>query len=246
MPKRFTETKKWDDPWFEELPSKYKLFWLYLLDECDHAGVWKVNFRKASFMIGESLEQSEVLRYLSGRVTKIDENYWIVNKFIEFQYNGLKNDKVGNSIRQILAKHRLTNLLNVLELGATKPLDSPYQGAKDKDKDKDKVMDKDKVKDKDTESELLNKKSVPNKFDPEFESVWDMYGRKGSKKQAYVEWKNLTKEDKQILIDHIPRYVEAHEAEPQYMKDFERYLKHQTYHSVIIERLRKNIFSGSI
>jgi hypothetical protein len=83
-------------------------------------------------------------------------------------------------------------------------------------------------------------------YTPEFENVWEMYGRKGSKKQAYVEWKNLTKEDKQILIDHIPRYVEAHEAEPQYMKDFERYLKHQTYHSVIIERPRKNFFSGSI
>jgi hypothetical protein len=240
MPKRFTETKKWDDPWFAELPSKYKLFWLYLLDECDHAGVWKVNFRKANFMIGESLEQAEVMRYLSGRVSKIDESYWIVDKFIDFQYNGLKNDKVGNSIRQILAKHRLTNLLRVLELGANKPLPSPYQGAKDKDKEKDMVMDKEKDKEKDT------KRASEITYAPDFEHAWEQYGRKGSKKVAYTEWKNLTSDDRATAMSHIPNYVEANEAEPHFMKDFERYLKQGTYHSIIIERPRKNTFSGAL
>jgi hypothetical protein len=28
MAKRFTDSAKWDDPWFAELPSKYKLFYL--------------------------------------------------------------------------------------------------------------------------------------------------------------------------------------------------------------------------
>ena len=147
MSKRFTDTKKWDDPWFAELPSKYKLFWLYLLDECDHAGVWKVNFRKAQFMIGESLEQAEVFRYLSDRIKKIDETYWLVLKFIDFQYGVLKNDNVSISVCKILDKHGLTEFANSKKQAPAKGLSSPSQGAKDKDKDKDKVMVKDKDKD---------------------------------------------------------------------------------------------------
>ena len=68
MAKRFTDSEKWKDAWFMDLPSKYKLFWLYLLDECNHAGVWKVNFKVASFYVGEHLEPSEVKRILKERV----------------------------------------------------------------------------------------------------------------------------------------------------------------------------------
>lgn len=143
MAKRFTDSAKWDDPWFAELPSKYKLFYIYLLDECDHAGVWKVNFRKANFMIGETLEQAEVLRYMSDRVRRIDEAYWLVSKFIKFQYGSLKNDKVGLSALAILKKHGLTEFAEEQKEAPTKPLPSPYQGAKDKDMVKDMVMDLD-------------------------------------------------------------------------------------------------------
>jgi hypothetical protein len=142
MAKRFTDSAKWDDPWFAELPSKYKLFYIYLLDECDHAGVWKVNFRKANFMIGETLEQAEVLRYMSDRVKRIDEAYWFVSKFIKFQYGGLKNDNVGISVKSILKKHGLTDFINEEKEAPAKPLPSPSLGAKDKDMVKDMDMDK--------------------------------------------------------------------------------------------------------
>lgn len=141
MAKRFTDSEKWDDPWFAELPSKYKLFYLYLLDECDHAGVWKVNIRKAQFMIGESLEQSEVLRHMSDRVHKIDESYWLVVKFIKFQYGTLRNDRMSQSALAILEKHGLTSFINDIKEAPSKPLPSPFLGVKDKDMDKDMDMD---------------------------------------------------------------------------------------------------------
>jgi hypothetical protein len=140
MAKRFTDTAKWDDPWFAELPSKYKLFWVYLLDECDHAGIWKVNFRKAQFMIGESLEQAEVMRYMSDRVKKVDESYWLVTKFVKFQYGSLKRDNVGISATAILKKHGLESFILQYTEAPHQPLPSPSVGAKDKDMDKD--MDK--------------------------------------------------------------------------------------------------------
>jgi len=142
MAKRLTDSAKWDDPWFAELPSKYKLFYIYLLDECDHAGIWKVNFRKANFMIGETLEQAEVLRYMSDRVKRVDEAYWLVSKFIKFQYGSLKNDKVGLSALAILKKHGLSEFIDASKEAPTKPLASPYQGAKDKDKVMDMILDK--------------------------------------------------------------------------------------------------------
>jgi uncharacterized protein YdaU (DUF1376 family) len=83
-------------------------------------------------------------------------------------------------------------------------------------------------------------------YAPDFENAWEQYGRKGSKKAAYTEWNSLSQQDRSIALSHIPRYVEANESEPHFMKDFERYLKHGTFHSTIIERPRKNTFNGAL
>jgi hypothetical protein len=144
MAKRFTDSAKWDDPWFAELPSKYKLFWVYILDECDHAGIWKVNFRKAQFMIGEPFEQSEVLRYISDRVHKIDESYWLILKFVNFQYGSLNGSKTAVSARHILEKHGLTDFVKQNEVRVSEGLDKGYLTLKDKDMDKD--MDNSSIK----------------------------------------------------------------------------------------------------
>lgn len=36
--KRFSETEKWDDPWFMELQPPAKLLFLYIIDRCNNAG----------------------------------------------------------------------------------------------------------------------------------------------------------------------------------------------------------------
>lgn len=41
--KRFTETSKWDDPWFRQLPGAQKLLFLYVADRCNNAGFWEVD-----------------------------------------------------------------------------------------------------------------------------------------------------------------------------------------------------------
>jgi hypothetical protein len=155
MAKRMTDSNKWEDAWFSDLPSKYKLLYLYLLDTCDHAGIWKVNFKVAMFMIGENLEPSEVKRVLSGRIRVINDEYWLIEKFIKFQYGNIKSDTVGKSVTKILESFSLQDVIlqntSANFKGASKGLDSPYQGSKDKDKDKAKV--KDKVKDKVKEEE---------------------------------------------------------------------------------------------
>ena len=137
MAKRFTDNEKWKDAWFMDLPSKYKLFWLYILDDCDHSGVWKINFKVAQFMVGEHLEMSEVKRYLKDRIIEVDNEYWFVIKFLKFQYpHGLKsNVKAQKSVINLLSKYKLIETVN-------KQLGNSYITVQDKDKDIDKDIDK--------------------------------------------------------------------------------------------------------
>jgi hypothetical protein len=91
MAKRFTDTNKWKDTWFQDLPNKYKLFWIYLLDECDAAGLWKPNMRLAQFQIGEPFEEVELRRVFADRIQITEEGYWYIPKFVDFQYGQLSD-----------------------------------------------------------------------------------------------------------------------------------------------------------
>jgi hypothetical protein len=134
MAKRLTDSRKWEDPWFTELPMKFKLLWLYLLDKCDHAGIFKKNIRLAEFLIGESLPESEIDKHFNGRLIKLDSETWRIPKFIEFQYGVLNpNNRLHLSVISLLEKE-----------GASKGLARGYLAPKDKDKRKDKDKDKDK------------------------------------------------------------------------------------------------------
>ena len=58
MAKRYTESNKWKNSWFRKLHPKYKLFWVYMLDQCDHAGLWEVDVELAAFQMGVKLNES--------------------------------------------------------------------------------------------------------------------------------------------------------------------------------------------
>uniref|UniRef100_A0A6M3IWJ0 Putative replication protein n=1 Tax=viral metagenome TaxID=1070528 RepID=A0A6M3IWJ0_9ZZZZ len=140
MANRFTDSRKWDDPWFRKLPCKYKAFFIFLLDKCDHAGIWKIDFESAEFHIGEKLDKNEILGIMNSRIIELKEK-WFIPKFINFQYQ-------VSSITELNPENRVHK--SVIELlkkeGALKGLKIPLQGCKDKDKDmvKDKDMDLDK------------------------------------------------------------------------------------------------------
>jgi len=128
MAKRFTDSDKWDDPFFADLPNKYKLFWIYLLDKCDHAGIYKVNLRLANFILGEIYILQEVKQVLNGRIQELSPEKWFIPKFISFQYGELDDEsRVHKSILKILKKERVS-------IGCGKGMHT----SKDKDKDKDK------------------------------------------------------------------------------------------------------------
>jgi len=66
-----------------------------------------------------------------------------------------------------------------------------------------------------------------------FEFAWGRYGRKGSKKLSRAEWVKLDGDDQQSAINYIDEY-KRQMKEPQFLKDFERYLKHRVWEGKIV------------
>jgi|3_EtaG_2_1085321.scaffolds.fasta_scaffold67137_2 hypothetical protein len=137
MAKRFTDSGKWSKAWFMELSSDHKLLWIYMLDSCDHAGIFEVNWPLTSFMTG--LQLTSIPEPFNKQVLRIDKKRYFIRDFVEFQYGPL-NEKVAvhRSVISILKK----NSINISTL--KQPLNKGYSGVKDKDKDMDKVKDKEK------------------------------------------------------------------------------------------------------
>ena len=146
MAKRFTETGKWKKKWIRELSPEMKLFWFYLLDNCDHAGIWEVDIDLAAFQIGIELDESTILNTFNRKIVSFKPGKWFIPKFIDYQYGELnKSNRAHLSVIKILTKYKLY-----------KGLARGLQGAKDKDKDKE----LDKVKDKDKKSKELQMLSI--------------------------------------------------------------------------------------
>jgi hypothetical protein len=64
-------------------------------------------------------------------------------------------------------------------------------------------------KEKDTNVSKNKKISYPD----EFESDWNLYGRKGSKKDSYTAWKVLSDDDRIKMRSHIPHYLQSNERQ---------------------------------
>lgn len=86
--KRFTETTKWDDPWFRKLPPEAKLFWDWICCKCDQAGVIEPDFDLAAFQTGSPITSS-ILGYFAGRIDKLPSGKLHIIKFVHFQYGQL-------------------------------------------------------------------------------------------------------------------------------------------------------------
>ena len=164
MAKRFTDTDKWKREWFCELDMKAKLVWFYLLDQCDHRGVWFQNFKLMSDQVGFKVSRELFESWFGSKVRRIDEDKYFIRSFVEFQYKKLNPE--NNAHKSVI---ELVSLVE--DLGPSEDLVSPCQGAQDKEKDKDKVKVQDQVKEKE---------KGPAKKD--FEKVYrEIYPRKEGK-----------------------------------------------------------------
>lgn len=124
MAKRFIDTGLFDDPWFMDLSNDGKLFWVYCITKCDHAGIIEINRRLAEFQTGIN-SLLTVIEELGNRLLRIDDRLFFIPKFLEFQYPGFPNSKVRQqqSAVSILTKY---GFIENGKLTLNKELDNTY------------------------------------------------------------------------------------------------------------------------
>lgn len=154
MAKRLTDSNKYKKAFYRSLDGPYKLFWDYLYHDCNHAGIWNVDFEIAQIYIGKDMpvDQETALKVFNeDQLRVLDFNNgksWFLPGFVDFQYNGKLNpsNRVHKSVLDELNKYK-DQLINALIDYGVIFLDAPLIGPTDGPKDKDKDKDKDKVKD---------------------------------------------------------------------------------------------------
>jgi len=102
MPKRFTETNKWEDKWFRRLSPTEKLVFIYMCEKCDSAGFYEVDNELMAFHTGLSEQEIEgAYEGLARGLLGANGVYWIRN-FLKHQKNENLNPE-NNAHKPIIA-----------------------------------------------------------------------------------------------------------------------------------------------
>jgi uncharacterized phage protein (TIGR02220 family) len=133
--KRFTDTDKWRDPWFRKLSAGAKLAFLFIVDNCDNAGVWDADMELANFSIGMEIPWEKVRESLGERMEVLKSGKWHLKKFVNFQCGELSDDcKPHAAVIRLLNKHGIQRV--------SKEYPKGIHTLKEKDQDKDEEKDK--------------------------------------------------------------------------------------------------------
>ena len=192
MAKRFISTNLFNDSWFMELDMKGKLFYIYLITNCDHAGIIDFNPKLAEVQIGIpnfSKTYRTVVEQLGNRLISLKNQYYFLPRFINFQYpKGLNYNVIAQA--SVIKRLKEFDLLDEENLTLKQDLVNSCLTVQDKDIDKEKDIDK--VKDKDKYADfVLMTKIVYEKLIEEYGEeatkwmIWKLDNFKGSKGKQY-------------------------------------------------------------
>lgn len=154
MSKRFTDTDKWRDSWFQALSPSHKIAMLYVFDNCDASGVFDPNLQLADFCIGTPIDWKEFRVAAGNRLAVLSNGKWHLTRFVDFQYGVLSPD----------CKPHL-NVIRLLQGHGIQRVSKGYPKGQGKEKDKEKEQEEE------TTSELV-------------ESIYSVYPRKEAPQDA--------------------------------------------------------------
>jgi hypothetical protein len=116
MAKRLTDTTKWTNKAFRKLPAKMKLLYLYILDNCDAAGVMNLDLDVIGFLLGDDFSLEEVKPAFEKRIIFLSDDKVIVRNYIAFQ-NGDVTDSKSNIAKSVISTLNSHGLLDRYKRG---------------------------------------------------------------------------------------------------------------------------------
>lgn len=121
MAKRLTDTTKWANKTFRALPDRMKLLYLYLLDNCDNAGVVRVDLDLIGYTLNTTLTRKEIESAFTGKLHFVSEDKIVVHNYIAFQNGDVfkSESRIAASIRSTLNSHGLLERYRKGEFGNT-------------------------------------------------------------------------------------------------------------------------------
>lgn len=216
MAKRFIDTQLFDDPWYMDLSKDSKIFWIYLITKCNHAGIIELNERLFKFQTGLKCMQT-VIKELGNRLVSVRDQYFFIPKFLDFQYPNFPNSKVKSqkSALDILIKFNI-DYNNYQTLN--EPLNKGYENGNDTDSGIE--------EEKEYESEV--------EIYPTFEDFWTAYNKKvGSKEKCKKKFDKLNQEIREQIMNHLFHYIKA-TPDKQYRLNPETFLNQKGWENEII------------
>lgn len=110
--KRFTDTLKWQNPWFRSLSTKHKILFIYILDACDNAGVLHLDFELINFVLKENFTLQEFKEVFSSKVIFLSEDKIIIRGFIRYQQGSNKNGgTMAKHIEKLIETHGIEKVI---------------------------------------------------------------------------------------------------------------------------------------
>ena len=238
---RMVDCATWDDPWFEALHPKGKLFFLYLLTNprSTSCGAFEITPRKMAFETGLTLEDVE--GFLNAWAPKVqwfpEHNIVFLKNFYRRQTN---SEKVRINAARIVASYpievRRAIAIEYPELiEAPDTLSVPHAYPTDKqDRDVTETetkQDRDRTETPPKPPEGLDGADAPatEQIDPLFLQFWQMYptGR-GKRIPALREWNRLKVAEKREALDRLPLFVGCHDWQKEggrFVRHAERWIK---------------------
>jgi hypothetical protein len=185
--KRFTETDKWTrDAWFCDLEPLHKLFWLYIVDNCDNVGVWEVNVKIANLLIGTDFRADELVGVFSKKIHIFDDGCkWWIRSFIDFQHGELSEDSKSKPIMSYIALLKKHTLWEGYAKGIQR------------------VQGKGKGKGEGKGTERAEDDLPANDYTEEFELVWNVYPKKINKLGSFRSFEKTKTPSVSTLVNAI-------------------------------------------
>lgn len=229
MAKRFTDTEIWNQDWFLDIPKDYKLFYFYMKDSCNHAGIFKPNFRVFSALNECSINGDEALDLFNSdkeRILVLENGRWFIIDFFKFQYGGklnTKNNAHKSALKSLEDNGVILKQIKGVDLSETKEIDAnPVL----------KTSKEPKVKKDTTEREA------------KFKEFYDLYDKKKAPDLTKKRFLALTDKEVEAIFETVKDYV-ASTPTKKFRKDPASYLNNKSWKDEIITE-ETNLINESI